>query len=130
MDEFDNPTQKTIPTMAAVAVGLIFGAIMAGAILLLQPAKDEPIAPVQANPAVADKQPRMTRPEFLAKVMGKTEAEVLAAIGRPEKTTGNPGDLSWWYRNQTTDPVSLKDDPTAVVWFKNGVVWNVLFTNY
>ena len=58
----------------------------------------------------------LTRDEFKAKVMGKTAAEVIAAVGKPDDTSEG-AIRTWKYRDRTTDPVTGKTDALAFVYF-------------
>ena len=61
-----------------------------------------------------------TRDEFKALVLGKTEAEVIAAVGRPDITTNQ----QWRYQLRVMNPAIGKPD-RAVIVFDNGVVAEV-----
>lgn len=66
------------------------------------------------------------REDFRKLVLGKTPAEVIAAVGRPDST----GDISgvgamWYYKNRTKDSVSGKLDTSAQIVFSNGVASHV-----
>ena len=65
-----------------------------------------------------------TREEFKALVLGKTEAEVIEAVGRPDRTDGAG---MWVYRNRTRDLVTGKTDGTIRVFFREGKVSSVMF---
>ena len=67
-----------------------------------------------------------TRDEFRKLVVGKTEAEVIAAVGRPDGTQ-NYGTPFWFYHGVTVDEVSGKTDTSAQLVFKGGVVERVGF---
>lgn len=58
-----------------------------------------------------------TREELKGLVTGKTKAEVLKALGRPEGTLADPdGGETWHYENASYDPVAQK--PDRHVWIK------------
>jgi hypothetical protein len=68
-----------------------------------------------------------SRQEFRDLVTGKTPDEVLAAVGKPDATTEVPGQTNWTYNKRTKDPVTGKMDLFAVVVFRDGTVYDVLF---
>jgi len=78
-------------------------------------------AAVQVNgPARAGGTTRVyTRQEFRELVVGKTEAEVIEAVGKPDSTTDGDGAV-WTYRNRTKDPATGETDPRASVHFQGG----------
>jgi hypothetical protein len=65
-----------------------------------------------------------SREEFRRLVLGKTESEVIAAVGRPESTheLGQAGRSFWIYHNLTRDPVSGNVDVSTHVTFQDGRV--------
>ncbi len=69
----------------------------------------------------------MTRYEFSLAVVGKTMDQVIAAVGRPEKTSESEGRTIWDYSNRTSHPVTGEIDPLAQVIFKDGLVTDALF---
>ena len=70
----------------------------------------------------------MSREEFRDKVMGKTEAEVIKAVGRPNYTadleTSSP---EWTYIEVTADPITKKADFSARIRFSGGRVSEVIY---
>ena len=77
-------------------------------------------------PTVAAKATTMTRDEFRAKVIGKTEAEVIATVGKP-MSTAEGGTRMFHYEKLTTDPVNGRVDTWITVVFENGKVTQVRF---
>jgi outer membrane protein assembly factor BamE (lipoprotein component of BamABCDE complex) len=69
------------------------------------------------------------REEFRALLMGKTQEQVIRAVGRPGKTTdGVGGDTYWYYNHATVDPITGKTDPHVQVAFtSDGVVRSVRY---
>ena len=67
------------------------------------------------------------REEFQLKVMGKTPAEVIEAVGKPDSIQDGR-DPTWIYDLRTIDPVSRKVDVNARLIIKSGVVALVNFT--
>ncbi len=81
----------------------------------------------KATTTAAEKKAR-TRAEFRDLVKGKTPEEVVALVGRPDRTSEVPGQTDWVYNARTRDPVSGKLDLYAVVVFRDGWVEDVLFS--
>lgn len=55
-----------------------------------------------------------TRDEMRAKLMGKSKAEVLKLIGRPDRTT----DAGWQYEGGISyDPIAQRVDSLVFIWF-------------
>ncbi len=75
----------------------------------------------------AEEPPVYIRADFSQRVMGKTEADVLAAVGRPAKTAADSDASYWHYRHRTTDPVSGTTDADAQVVFRGGRVVDVSY---
>lgn len=73
--------------------------------------------------ATAQAKALLTREEFKAKVMGKTESEILDLIGKPSYTSGN----AWTYHQQTYDKITGKEDHQSVLVFDNGKVEHVIY---
>jgi hypothetical protein len=67
------------------------------------------------------------RDEFGKLVQGKTQEEVLKAVGKPDRTQ-SAGDRVYWYYNKITkDPVKNKIDSRAQVLFQGGRVASVSY---
>lgn len=70
---------------------------------------------------------RWTREEFRKTVVGKTPDEVIAAVGKPDRTNDFDDRKSWFYKELTTDPITDKVDKSITVRFKDGRVYEVVF---
>lgn len=68
-----------------------------------------------------------SRDEFKQLVIGKTEAEVKAAVGGPDKTSDNGHAVCWEYKQRTVDPTTGKTDRLILVFFKDGKVDSITF---
>jgi hypothetical protein len=67
-----------------------------------------------------------TRDEFAKLVVGKTEAELIAALGKPDRTSP-VGDDTWWhYDKAAKDPVTGKVDLSTTVVVRDGKAVRVL----
>lgn len=87
-----------------------------------------PAPPGRARPAAAAPASTVTRDRFTELVMGRTKEEVVAAVGRPDETSGNsdPGSGVWTYKGRTHDPASRGGaDRYAFLHFADGVVVRV-----
>jgi hypothetical protein len=69
----------------------------------------------------------ITREGFNAPVKGKTEAEVIAAVGRPDRASESGPLKGLLDTERTIDPATGKLDSSAVVWLRDGVVERVGF---
>ncbi len=76
------------------------------------------------NAGVAKK--TYTRDEFTKAVVGKTGEQVIAAVGKPDHTSGVDSS-NWFYRNVTTDAVTGKADFQVMIVFRNGVADRVVY---
>jgi hypothetical protein len=68
-----------------------------------------------------------TREEFKALVLGKTEAEVIETVGRPDETNEGVTSHGWIYKRRTKDPVTGKTDAVASIFFLKGKVESAMF---
>ena len=79
--------------------------------------------PAEAGAARGPDAKRYTRDEFRKLVWGKQPAEILALIGKPERTTPYRDDgrrvteETWDYRSLTTDPISGATDARVTLTF-------------
>jgi hypothetical protein len=78
-------------------------------------------------PAAAPRAARVPRDAFRAAVIGKSPAEVVAILGRPEKVYNLTGTVSYVYADRTYEPVAKYADTTAFVEFTSGVCTGVFF---
>lgn len=118
-----------VPVAAVVLLTLCIGAVsgLGGAVVGFVVGANPPTAttPAGVTGVTPDPvRPTMTRDEFRKAVVGKTPDEVIATVGRPDRTD-DLGGIAWYYRDRTRDPVSLKTDSSAQVVFENGRVVRV-----
>jgi hypothetical protein len=91
------------------------------------------VAPITGTIATPQEQPKpkktiYLRDDFKSRVLGKSAAEVLDAVGRPDSTQENNVIYCWYYDGVTKDPVSNKVDHYVAVSFdKKGKVESVNF---
>jgi hypothetical protein len=109
------------PRWPAALAGFVLGAVVA-----LGGAGGLYYKYVWARPPAAEDAgpPPLARPEFTAKVDGKTEAEVLAAVGRPDDTSEDAAARTkfWHFKRRTRDPVSGAVDSDVQVVIQDGRV--------
>jgi hypothetical protein len=82
-------------------------------------------AALQAKMASQQRAP-ISRDDFKSMVLGKTPAEVIKAVGKPDETS-DVDDSTWLYRERTLDPVTRKPDARIRLSFEKGVVKAVRF---
>lgn len=77
-----------------------------------------------------DSKPKvMLRDDFRNLVVGKTEQQVIEAVGKPDRITDHKVVQYWQYKAKIKDPVSENMSPATVL-FYNGVVDSVNFNDY
>lgn len=70
----------------------------------------------------------LPRDQFRSLVSGKTEQQVMDALGKPDETQDVEGTgKMWYYRNAAVDPVTGKKTALVQVVFEGGVVTTVNF---
>ena len=68
-----------------------------------------------------------TQANFKALVMGKSEADVVQAVGNPDMTSADGPAKKWVFLRRTLHPVTGRMDPAATVHFSDGLVVRVTF---
>lgn len=105
--------------LVAFILGTLFGlAVAGGAYVAVSRALRPP-------PPASPPEPVFTRPEFTRRVMGKTESEVVAAVGKPDETTEDNSARYWHYKKRTQDPLTQEKDTDVQVVIKQGKVSNI-----
>jgi hypothetical protein len=66
-----------------------------------------------------------SRLEFSRLVLGKSEEEVIEAVGRPDETTEDDDARYWHFKNRTLDPLTQERDTDVQVVIKGGRVTNI-----
>ncbi len=70
----------------------------------------------------------LPREQFRALVSGKTEQQVLDALGKPDETQDQEGlGKLWYYRNVAVDPVTGKKTAQVQLVFEGGAITSVNF---
>ena len=69
--------------------------------------------------------PVYSRPEFSRLVMGKSEAEVIEAVGRPDETSEDDDARYWHFKKRTLDPLTQEKDTDVQVVIKGGKVASI-----
>ncbi|QJW98196.1 hypothetical protein [Frigoriglobus tundricola] len=103
---------------AALVIKLVGAAAVAAAALYLGLSSCQGPPP----PAPGDSRPVYLRPEFDRLVMGKTEASVVEAVGRPDTTSEDEENKFWHYKWRVRDPLTNATDTDVQVVFKDGKV--------
>lgn len=70
----------------------------------------------------------MTREECHEKLLGKTPEEVIALIGKPDRTLEITNRLTWFYKGITKDKLTGKADERAQIVFEGGKVTRLTFS--
>jgi len=70
-------------------------------------------------------QPVYSRPEFSRLVLGKSEAEVIEAVGRPDETSEDDDARYWHFKKRTLDPLTQEKDTDVQVVIQGGKVVNI-----
>jgi len=102
--------------LSAFLLGTLFGLALAGGAYLAMSRALRPSPPAPAH------HPVYSRAEFSRRVLGKTEDEVIAAVGRPHETTEDNDARFWHYKKRTLDPLTQEKDPDVQVVIKEGKV--------
>jgi hypothetical protein len=66
--------------------------------------------------------PVYSRPEFSRRVLRKSEAEVIEAVGRPDQTSEDDDARYWHFKKRTLDPLTQEKDSDVQVVIKGGKV--------
>lgn len=69
--------------------------------------------------------PVYARDEFSHRIMGKPEAEVITAVGKPDDTTVDNDATYWHFKKRTRDPLTGDLDSDVQVVIKEGKVANI-----
>lgn len=86
-----------------------------------------PVGRTPSTTATVVSKKTYTREEFKKLVMGKSEVEVMAAVGKPDSTSESGGWLSWFYYDTTVDPITSKADKITSLQFDRGKVSGINF---
>lgn len=129
------PAMKARPDALFAACATISLSLLAGCGPKDQPAtgqQQQPPPPtVEVKSATATERKsgakKVTRDEFKKLVLGKKTEDVIAGVGKPTSTMENGGEVSWYYHDFTTDPLTGKTDVITQVIFENGVVVRINF---
>jgi hypothetical protein len=124
-----DPPRRPSGTSPVLIVGLVLGALLVllvvgGLVLMVSfwaaPDGGRPPAAAQAAGPVDTTKRIYTRGEFKELVIGKTPDEVIAAVGKADRTVESGTDVFWYYDARTTNPATGEADKKAQVVFRNG----------
>ena len=119
------PKDNTLLIVLLAVGGLLWlGCVGVGALLMFGFTRAVQVQEVQQE---AEKARQVMTREAFKKLVGMTPEEVEGAVGRPDRTEGMDGSLTWFYEDRTTDPANGKVDGTIRVHFMNGMVTEVVF---
>jgi hypothetical protein len=106
--EIDPPGRKPMPAGLIVALVVIIPLVVIAVIgmVILQTKVEEKAK--QDDPATKI----WSRDEFRAAVMGKSQAEVIKAVGRPDSTSDTPSGrpIRWYFSQRVLNPATQKPD--------------------
>lgn len=66
-----------------------------------------------------------SREDFSRLVMGKSEEEVIHAVGRPDETSADDEARYWHFKNRTLDPLTQEKDTDVQVVIEGGKVTKI-----
>ena len=69
--------------------------------------------------------PVYSRAEFSRRVLGKSDEEVIQAVGRPDETTEDDDARYWHFKNRTLDALTQEKDTDVQVIIKGGKVTDI-----
>jgi hypothetical protein len=121
----------------SVGIALLIPAIAVSSIFIfylqskLSPSRSElpPSKNVSHSHRPKPKSATTIRDDFRYWVVGKTEQEVIEALGRPDRITDHSVISYWQYENNLKDPVSGNRSSATVI-FYNGIANSVDFSDY
>jgi hypothetical protein len=93
-------------------------ALVGGAYYAINRARQSQSPPMPPHPVYS-------RPEFSRLVMGKSEAEVIEAVGRPDETSEDDDARYWHFKKRTLDPLTQEKDTDVQVVIKGGKVASI-----
>jgi outer membrane protein assembly factor BamE (lipoprotein component of BamABCDE complex) len=97
--------------------GLVAAAVLAaGAAFMYWQGRSEVQAQAASAPTV------YLRDDFTASVLGKSEDQVLEAVGKPDLTSEDAQATYWHYRSRTRNPTTGRIDSDVQVVFERGHV--------
>ena len=113
--------------LLAVTAMVMVGCVGLGALFFLgwRAAPMPAVQPIEVDPPDLGNV-TYPREEFRKLVIGKTKDEVIAVVGKPERTGGGD-DEHWIYDGRTIDTTTGKTDGIIIIWFQNGRVERVSF---
>ena len=83
------------------------------------------MAPASASPSAS--KPAIPRDAFQAAVLGLPQDKVVAAVGKPDSTSGGYSPVSYWSYHGKTTSANGKKDAQTIVKLENGKVTGVSY---
>ena len=112
------PSRWTIALFAFALGSLSTLALVGGAYYAINRARQSQSPPPHPHPVYS-------RPEFSRRVLGKSEAEVIEVVGRPDETSEDDDARYWHFKKRTLDPVTQEKDTDVQVVIKDGKVADI-----
>jgi hypothetical protein len=109
------PSRWTVALLAFALGSLSTLALVGGAFYAINRTRQSE-SPPRPRPRV------YSRPEFSRLVLGKSEAEVIKAVGRPDETSEDDDARYWHFKKRTLDPLTQEKDTDVQVVIKAGRV--------
>jgi hypothetical protein len=112
------PSRWTLALFAFALGSLSTLALVGGAYYAISRARKSQSPPLPPPPVYS-------RPEFSRLVLGRSEAEVIEAVGRPDETSEDDDARYWHFKKRTLDPLTREKDTDVQVVIKGGKVVNI-----
>ena len=109
------PSRWTLALFAFALGSLSTLALIGGAYYAISRARKSQSPPLPPPPVYS-------RPEFSRLVLGRSEAEVIKAVGRPDETSEDDDARYWHFKKRTLDPLTQEKDTDVQVVIKAGRV--------
>jgi hypothetical protein len=93
-------------------------ALVGGAYFAINRARESQLPPPRRPPVYS-------RQEFSRRVLGKSEEDVIEAVGRPDETSEDDDARYWHFKKRTFDPLTQVKDTDVQVVIKGGKVANI-----
>ncbi len=97
------PSRWTLALFAFALGSLSTLALIGGAYYAINRARQSQSPPPSPPPVYS-------RPEFSRLVLGKSEADVIDAVGRPDETSEDDDAQYWHFKKRTLDPLTQEKD--------------------
>ena len=110
------PSRWTVALLSFALGSLSTLALVGGTLYAINRSQQSAESPVRPRPRV------YSRAEFSRLVLGKSEEEVIKAVGRPDETSEDDDARYWHFKKRTLDPLTQEKDTDVQVVIKAGKV--------